>query len=104
MQISHGTCDHLTLASRCIWAVFKTNKVMKSSQLKGLTNHGSVIGTYILLLVANSDIGAADKLEVELKVMKETAKSLTRKIKAAKSQAVSAVTKVDKALVGKKKD
>eukprot|EP00957_Ditylum_brightwellii_P031729 2406357-Ditylum_brightwellii.AAC.1 len=26
MRISHGTCDHLTLASKCTWAVFKTNK------------------------------------------------------------------------------
>eukprot|EP00957_Ditylum_brightwellii_P020750 1564425-Ditylum_brightwellii.AAC.1 len=34
MQASHGTHEHLILVSRCIWAVFKTNKIMKTFQLQ----------------------------------------------------------------------
>eukprot|EP00957_Ditylum_brightwellii_P201693 15326783-Ditylum_brightwellii.AAC.1 len=26
MQINHGTCNHVTLASRATWAIFKANK------------------------------------------------------------------------------
>eukprot|EP00957_Ditylum_brightwellii_P163543 12451800-Ditylum_brightwellii.AAC.1 len=104
MRISHVTHDHLTLASRCIWAVFKTNKVMKTFQLQGLANHSSVLVTHIFFLVANSEIGRAEKLEEELKSMKETIKALTSNIKAAKIQSASAVTKADKALAAKKKD
>eukprot|EP00957_Ditylum_brightwellii_P122207 9319179-Ditylum_brightwellii.AAC.1 len=43
MRISHDTRDHLTLASCTMWAIFKTNKAMKTFQLQGLANHPSVV-------------------------------------------------------------
>eukprot|EP00957_Ditylum_brightwellii_P169390 12892439-Ditylum_brightwellii.AAC.1 len=101
MNISCGTCYHLTLASRCIWVVFKTNKVITTFQLQGLANISSVLGTYISFLVANLEISHAEKLEDELKSMKETIKSLTSNIKAAKIQPASAVMKADKVLAAK---
>eukprot|EP00957_Ditylum_brightwellii_P074439 5655604-Ditylum_brightwellii.AAC.1 len=52
-------------------------------------------------LVANSEMDCADKLEKVLKEMKDTIKTLTNKIKAAKIPAVFAVTKADKALAKK---
>eukprot|EP00957_Ditylum_brightwellii_P070221 5334808-Ditylum_brightwellii.AAC.1 len=65
MHISHENRDHLTLASRCAWPLFKTNKIMNVFQLQGIANHPSVVGTYATFLVANLEIGTSDKLATE---------------------------------------
>eukprot|EP00957_Ditylum_brightwellii_P116017 8850887-Ditylum_brightwellii.AAC.1 len=101
MRIVHGTRDHLMLASRTIWAVFKTNKVMKAIQLQGLSHHPLVVGTYISFLITNSEIVKSDKLSKEIKNLQDTIKNLTAEVKAAKGQASAAITKADKALAKK---
>jgi len=99
MRISHGNKDHLTLASRTMWAIFKCNKVTKPFQLQGLANHPSIMGTYVSFLVDNSKIGKAEKLQKKVNQLKEDVKTLTSEIKAAKSRASSTDTKADKAMV-----
>eukprot|EP00957_Ditylum_brightwellii_P179985 13709913-Ditylum_brightwellii.AAC.1 len=74
---------------------------MKGFQLQGLGHHSSVVGAYALFLVANSVIGKADKMKEELKELRETVKFHTAEVKAAKIQALSAVTEADKALAKK---
>eukprot|EP00957_Ditylum_brightwellii_P047091 3575881-Ditylum_brightwellii.AAC.1 len=71
---------------------------MKTFQLQGLSNHPSVVGTYTSFLVANLEIGKAEKLSKEIKSLQDTVKTLTTGVKAAKGQVSAAVTKADKAL------
>eukprot|EP00957_Ditylum_brightwellii_P143799 10957377-Ditylum_brightwellii.AAC.1 len=95
MQISHGSCNHLTLASRSAWAVFKTIKAMKLFQLHGIQNHPSVVGTYMTFLVASSEMGQSDKLTAEVAALKVDVRALTAGVKAAKATSSSAMTKVE---------
>eukprot|EP00957_Ditylum_brightwellii_P047139 3579878-Ditylum_brightwellii.AAC.1 len=54
---------------------------MKSFQFQGLTNHPSVVEMCFLFLVANSEIGKANKLEAEIKELKSTIKALAADVK-----------------------
>eukprot|EP00957_Ditylum_brightwellii_P105822 8070072-Ditylum_brightwellii.AAC.1 len=96
MQISHGSCNHLTFAFRSAWAVFKINKVMEQFQLHMIQNHLLIVGTYMTFLMANLEMGKSDKLPAEVAALKTDVRALTTEVKAAKATASSDMTKVDK--------
>eukprot|EP00957_Ditylum_brightwellii_P001071 84979-Ditylum_brightwellii.AAC.1 len=104
MQISHRPWGHITLALRATWTIFKANKVMKNFQMQGISNHPSMVGAYVLFLVANLEIGKADKLEVKIKSLKDEIKSLSNKIKGAKCKAAITITKAEKAFENGQKE
>eukprot|EP00957_Ditylum_brightwellii_P032622 2472475-Ditylum_brightwellii.AAC.1 len=66
MRISHGTRKSLTLASQSAWAVFKTNKMMKMFLFQRVSNHPSVVGIYMTVLVAKSELRKVEKLNSEI--------------------------------------
>eukprot|EP00957_Ditylum_brightwellii_P048441 3675935-Ditylum_brightwellii.AAC.1 len=77
--------------------------MMKHFQLQGLANYPLSMVIYVSFLVPNLEIGKSNKVELEIKKLKEEIKSLASEVKATKGQASVTVTEADKALLQKGK-